>query len=82
MLGALSPFLSSELPDGLERTAEDLNFINKENPMWQGIFPDYSFGDSTFGSIVAGMLGTIITAFIIGVIGFVLYRSHQNKTKG
>ncbi|MDA8228797.1 MAG: PDGLE domain-containing protein [Desulfitobacterium hafniense] len=61
----LSPFASSS-PDGLEKVAEDLGFIDKSNesPIIKSPFPDYVFpGIKNEGAAtaVAGIAGTLIT---------------------
>ncbi|MFO7153083.1 MAG: PDGLE domain-containing protein [Bacillota bacterium] len=61
----LSPFASSH-PDGLERVAEDLNFVQKgEQPAFKlSPMPDYTVGgisDERLSTAVAGVAGTLIT---------------------
>lgn len=58
----LSP-LASGNPDGLEKVAELLGFIDLgEEAVWNGSpMPDYTiFGDSTVSGMLAGLVGTIV----------------------
>jgi cobalt/nickel transport system permease protein len=58
--------LASEYPDGLERVAEDLGFIDAAANAPYEIIPDYVFpgiaGD--WATIIAGIVGTLIVAGI------------------
>lgn len=81
LVGGLSPFLSSNLPDGLERVAIDLKFIDREAPIWHGLFPDYSFGDTILGSFLSGVIGVMVTTLLLGVFGFVLLSRRKTKVK-
>ncbi|MDD2421929.1 MAG: PDGLE domain-containing protein [Heliobacteriaceae bacterium] len=61
----VSPFAASS-PDGLERVAEDHEFIEKAEgqEVFQAPMPDYgipSLADSVFSGSVAGIIGTILT---------------------
>ncbi len=61
--GLLSPFASS-FPDGLERVAEDLGFIDRVEgiEVISAPIPDYVFpgiGNERTATAVAGILGTL-----------------------
>lgn len=61
----LSPFASSS-PDGLERVAEDLGFIEKGEgePIIESPVPDYTFPgikNESVGTAAAGVAGTLAT---------------------
>ncbi|GAA0181793.1 hypothetical protein SH2C18_42750 [Clostridium sediminicola] len=75
----LSPFASAK-PDGLERVAEDLMFIELvKNNMFE-IMPDYaikSFDNPYLSTALAGVIGVIITASIV-----VLFTSLLKKSNG
>lgn len=63
ILAILSP-LASPWPDGLERVAEDLGFIEKAREPFFKIIPDYAFpgiGHEAIATILAGIVGTAIT---------------------
>ncbi len=73
----LSP-LASASPDGLERVAEDLGFINAGQPAPYEIIPDYTvpfLGETPLSTILAGALGV----FVILGIAFLLGRSLRKK---
>jgi cobalt/nickel transport system permease protein len=74
----LSP-LASAFPDGLERVAEDIGFLNTAQDAPYQILPDYTvpfLGEAALSTIVAGMIGALI------VLGIVIFagRSLQKKT--
>jgi cobalt/nickel transport system permease protein len=64
----LAPFASAD-PDGLERVAEDLGFLDAVRPATVNVLPDYSVpglsGDVS--TIVAGLIGAIVVfALVVG----------------
>jgi cobalt/nickel transport system permease protein len=66
-----SPFASGD-PDGLERVAENLGFINQGASAPYEILPEYTIpflGPSGFSTIVAGLIGALIVAGIVIAIG-------------
>ena len=74
----LSP-LASANPDGLERVAEDLGFLNKAQSAPYEIIPDYTvpfLGETAFSTIVAGIIGALV---VVGVAIFAA-RALQKKT--
>ncbi|MEN8243144.1 MAG: energy-coupling factor ABC transporter permease, partial [Chloroflexota bacterium] len=64
--------LASAFPDGLERVAEDLGFLNAAQDSPFNLFADYlipALGDSALSTIGAGILGICIVggaAYLIG----------------
>ena len=73
----LSPFASAS-PDGLERVAEDLGFINIAQSAPYEVIPDYTIpflGATPLSTIVAGAIGVIVVL----AIGFIVGRSLQTK---
>lgn len=74
----LSPFASAN-PDGLERVAEDLNFLNVGLDAPYEILPDYTIpflGETGFSTILAGVVGAAIVAGLAILVGRAL-RSRQ-----
>ena len=66
----LSP-LASANPDGLERVAENLGFINLGVSIPYELLPDYTIpilGESHLSTILAGVLGSLILASIISLL--------------
>jgi ABC-type Co2+ transport system, permease component len=60
----LAPFASAD-PDGLERVAEDLGFIERGQDAPYQLIPDYSFpllGETSLSTIVAGLVGLVVVA--------------------
>ena len=73
----LSPFASTS-PDGLERVAEDLGFINIAQSAPYEVIPDYTIpflGATPISTIVAGAIGVIVVL----AIAFIAGRSLQSK---
>jgi hypothetical protein len=62
LLAAASP-LASSFPDGLERVAEDLGFLERAAESSYRIIPDYAapgIGDEALATAVAALTGTLI----------------------
>lgn len=68
----LAPFASA-YPDGLERVAEDLGFLEQSVPApAYEIFPGYTIpflGETSLSTIVAGLVGALIVAGVAILIG-------------
>jgi cobalt/nickel transport system permease protein len=67
----LSPLASAD-PDGLERVATDLGFIEAGQPAPYSIIPDYTvpfLGETPLSTIVAGVIGMVVVGAVIVLIG-------------
>ncbi len=67
----LSPFASAD-PDGLERVATDMGFINAGQSAPYSIIPDYTIpflGETALSTILAGVVGVIAVGAVIMLIG-------------
>jgi cobalt/nickel transport system permease protein len=67
----LSPLASAD-PDGLERVATDMGFINSGQPAAYEILPDYTLpflGETPLSTIAAGIIGVFVVGAIIVLIG-------------
>jgi cobalt/nickel transport system permease protein len=67
----LSPLASAD-PDGLERVATDMGFINAGQSAPYSIIPDYTLpflGENALSTIVAGVIGVLVVGAIIMLIG-------------
>lgn len=67
----ITPLASAD-PDGLERVATDMGFINAGQPASYSIIPDYTLpflGETALSTIVAGVIGVIVVGAIIMLIG-------------
>jgi cobalt/nickel transport system permease protein len=74
----LSPFASAN-PDGLERVATDLGFINRGQSAGYNILPDYTLpilGQTPLSTIMAGATGVLVALVVAIVAG----RSLQKKS--
>ena len=63
----LAPFASVS-PDGLERVAEDLGFLNTSIDAPYQLLPDYSIpflGETTLSTVVAGAIGILAVAGLV-----------------
>lgn len=71
LLVLLAPFASAS-PDGLERVAENLGFLNRGASSPFAILPDYTLpwlGQTSLSRVVAGLIGAAVVGFLaIGVI--------------
>lgn len=64
IIGCLSPFIASGNPDGLEKSAEDVN-VGETEAVLESPFPDYTYESlGTAGEIMVLILGVIITLLI------------------
>jgi|SRR5919201_2811879 cobalt/nickel transport system permease protein len=68
--------LASGDPDGLNRVAENLGFIRREQPAPYEILPGYEvpFLTGNASTIVAGLIGVLVVFTLITVIGRLLAR--------
>ena len=74
----LSPFASAN-PDGLERVAADLGFINKGQSAAYQIIPDYTLpflGQTPLSTIMAGVIGMLVVLALALMAG----RSLQKRS--
>jgi F420-0:gamma-glutamyl ligase-like protein len=79
MAGALSLFASTD-PDGLEKVAEDMGFLSREegHAVMGSQMPDYKvlgISNSALASSLAGILGVIIVFGFCILIGKALRRA-------
>ncbi len=75
----LAPFASTS-PDGLERVAIDLNFIQRGQDAPFKILPDYTLpflGDSAISTILAGVIGLLVVATLAILV---VYLVRQRKS--
>ena len=74
----LSPFASAN-PDGLERVATDLGFINRGQSAVYNILPDYTLpilGQTPLSTIMAGLIGMLVVLALALIAG----RSLQKRS--
>jgi len=74
---AIFAFLASSSPDGLERVAEDQNFIHKENSVINSPLPDYrvaSIKNEKISTATAGIMGASVVFIAAVLIGKILER--------
>ncbi len=72
----LAPLASAD-PDGLERVAEDLGFIDRGLPAPYEIIPDYTvpfLGETPVSTIAAGLVGAVVVAILAVAAGRALRR--------
>lgn len=77
----LSP-LASANPDGLERVAMDLGFMNQGASAPYQVFPDYTipfFGSTPVSTILAGAVGALIVAGVMVLAVRLLRREPRNR---
>lgn len=71
----LAPIASAD-PDGLERVAEDLGFIDRAADPPFAVVPDYSVPglDGAASTIIAGLIGVVIVFGLMMLLGRALAR--------
>jgi len=79
LLAVLSP-IASKFPDGLDRFAEDYNFVDKSSEPTFTVIPDYSFpgiDNEATATIVAGLLGTLLLFGVAFGLASILKSKHE-----
>ncbi len=79
----LSPF-ASQLPDGLEKVAEDKGFIEKAEgkEVFQAPLPDYTVSfikNESISTSFAGLIGTVLV-FLISYFGAVVLKKWNTRS--
>jgi len=84
LLAVLISPLASGNPDGLERVAEDLGFLETGVSAPFQILPDYSIpflGETGISTILAGIVGAIVVLGLLILIGRNLYKPKEIEVK-
>ena len=79
LLAVLSP-IASKFPDGLDRFAEDHNFVDKASEPAFTVIPDYSFpgiDNEATATIIAGLLGTLLLFGFVFGLASILKSKHE-----
>jgi len=75
--------LASANPDGLERVAEDMGFLNTSVAAPYQLLPDYTIpllGETSFSTIIAGAIGAIVVAgLVVLLVRFLRKTSHSDR---
>lgn len=77
----LSPFASIN-PDGLERVAMDMGFLQSRQPSTLEIIPNYTvpiLGGTPLSTILAGALGMLAVVLIVGAVAIGLRKKNPTK---
>lgn len=72
----LAPLASPD-PDGLERVAEDVGFIDRAGNFFTGLFSGYSIpgiNDPAVSTVLSGLLGLAIVVTVMMVVGRLVAR--------
>lgn len=80
LIGGLLSIFASGYPDGLEKVAEDNNFLKSPISWWGGLIPDYAMPGIASGwlaTALAGIIGTLIVFGVIYLIGFIFNRQRS-----
>ncbi len=84
LIAALLSPLASSHPDGLERVAEDKEFLEKGYSVLRSPIPDYLFPGvehEGLATALAGIIGTVLTfGVMVGIGRLVLPRSRSQKS--
>lgn len=79
----LAPFASAN-PDGLERVAEDMGFVNAGVAAPYQLLPDYTIpllGETSLSTIIAGAIGAIVVAGIVVLLVQLLRKTAHSEQK-
>jgi len=79
LLAVLSP-VASKFPDGLDRFAEDHNFVDRASEPAFTVIPDYSFpgvDNDEAATIIAGVLGTLLLFGFVFGLASILKSKHE-----
>ena len=80
VIAFMSPFIASSDPDGLEKSAENMN-VGETEPAIQSPFPDYTIdGLDKVGEIAALAMGIIVTLIIAYLVALLLRRRNPPET--
>ena len=74
----LAPLASSD-PDGLDRVAEDLGFLEQARDAVYSIIPEYSVPgvEGNLSTILAGLIGVVLVFGLMIMLGRVLARRRR-----
>jgi len=81
-IGGFLSLFASPLPDGLERVAEDLGFIELEQSVVPSPLPDYSLPgiESPISGSIAGIVGVLLMFGVVwGVANILKGRNEHRK---
>lgn len=80
VIAIMSPFIASSDPDGLEKSAENLN-VGETQSVIQVPFPDYTIeGLESIGEIAALAIGVIITLIVAYIVAMILRRRNPPES--
>ncbi len=77
-VGAILSLFASSSPDGLERVAKDVGFLEHAAFPFRALMPDYAFlgiSHELLATSLAGIAGTIMVFFVLYLLGKDMYRS-------
>lgn len=78
IVGILAAFFASASPDGLERVAEDVGFLETAQGSAFSIFPDYVVpGISNEG--LAGVLAIVVGTILLFIVGYAIARALRQR---
>ena len=87
LIAAVSAFIASADPDGLEKAMEDIlpeNVLHEieESHLIESPMPDYeigAFGEGPIGTLISFLIGTIVVFILALGLGYLLKRKRENK---
>ena len=80
---ALSPYIASGDPDGLEKSAEDSGLaedfqIEEINGIPDAIFPDYAFANDPENQVLQ-IVALVVGAFVTLIVGYAVAEIVRNR---
>lgn len=77
LIGGILSIFASSYPDGLEKVAEDKNFLESAVSWWGGLIPDYAMpgiASEWLATALAGIIGTLIVFGFLLIVGLIINR--------
>ena len=83
-IGSFLAPLASSSPDGLERVAENIGFLDKATSKLSSPIPDYLFpgiANESIATSLAGIIGTLLTFGIMYGVGKLIIAKKKQSAK-
>ena len=77
IIGGFVSLFASASPDGLEKVAEEQNFLSQGIAFYKGVMQDYAFpriADGRLAASFAGIAGTLLVCAVLAGAGRALFR--------
>ncbi len=82
LIGGFVSLVASASPDGLEKVAEEQNFLSRGIGLFKGVMPDYAFpkiANERIAASMAGIAGTLFVGAVLASAGRLLFRIKNHR---